>query len=319
MVLAKNKLAMFISFVCVICLSVTGCDKMTFLSDYFPSLKKSDKSEAVTTDAATTNLPTAASKDVLVKINGWILTVQEFNDKILALKQVMGDFDDKDIENRKAILDELIRQQLLVGEAEKKGIAKSKDVVAALDEYRKTLLVQQLAKGLVDSIQVTDKDVEDFYTDPKNQDLFRQPYQWRLREVVVADEARAKELLASLAQGADFAEIARANSIVGTAANGGDTGLLLEIEDPKVQNMVLTLDVGETSGVFKGTQGFYIIKLEEQKGGDMEKLETIKATPEDYDQLKQYVLAMKRQQVVVDYIDELKTKTNIVINENLLK
>lgn len=320
MVSVKQRLAILISFLCVACFSVVGCDKMTFLGDYFPSLKKkSDVVSPKTESLVTTSTSSAASKDVLVKLNDWTLTVKEFNEKVAALKEVMGDFDDKDIENRKAILDELVRQQLLVGEAERKGLAKDKDVVAAIEEYRKTLLVQQLAKGLVDNIQVADKDVEDFYNDPNNQDLFRQPYQWRLREVVVADEARAKELLASLAQGADFAEIARANSITKTAANGGDTGLLLEFEDPKVQNMVLTLDVGETSGVFKGNQGFYIVRLEEQKGGDIEPLGNIKAEAQDYEQLKQYVLAMRRQKAVADYIDSLKTKANIVINENLLK
>lgn len=320
MVSVKQKLIVFISFVCVVCFSVVGCDKMTFLGDYFPSLKnKGDVVSPKIESSATASTSSAVSKDVLVKLNDWTLTVKEFNEKIAALKEVMGDFDDKDIENRKAILDELVRQQLLVGEAERKGLAKDKDVVAAIEEYRKTLLVQQLAKGLVDNIQVADKDVEDFYNDPNNQDLFRQPYQWRLREVVVADEARAKEILASLAQGADFAEIARANSITKTAANGGDTGLLLEFEDPKVQNMVLTLDVGETSGVFKGNQGFYIVRLEEQKGGDIEPLGNIKAEAQDYEQLKQYVLAMRRQKAVADYIDSLKTKANIVINENLLK
>lgn len=317
--LGKNKNMFFLGFILAFGIVSAGCDKLSFLGDYFPSLKKKADVAAATTEVPTQTTSSASSKDVLAKIDGWTLTVQEFNEKVAALKQVMGDFDDKDIENKKAILDELVRQQLLVNEAEKKGIAKNKDVVTAIDEYRKTLLVQQLAKGLVDDIQVTDKDVEDFYNDPKNQDLFRQPYQWRLREIVVADEAKAKELLAALAQGADFAEIARSNSTAATAANGGDTGLVGEFEDPKVQNIVLTLDAGETSGVFKGSQGYYIVKLEEKMGGDMEKLETIKAKAEDYDQLKQYVLAMKRQQVVTEYIDGLKAKTNIVINEDLLK
>lgn len=315
MVSFKNTSKVFLGVLLATSLSVAGCDKMSFLGDYFPSLKKEEtaaKVEAPKEAAAT-------SKDVLAKIDGWTLTVQEFNEKVSALKQVMGDFDDKDIENKKAILDELVRQQLLVNEAEKQGLSSSKDVVTAVEEYRKTLIVQQLAKGLVDKIEAADKDVEDFYNDPKNQDLFRQPYQWRLREIVVADEAKAKELLASLAQGADFAETARTNSTAATAANGGDTGLVAEFEDPKVQNVVLTLDVGETSGVFKGNKGYYIVKIDERTGGDMEKLETIKAKPEDYDQLKQYVLAMKRQQAVVDYIDGLKAKTTITINEDLLK
>ncbi|HQL41401.1 MAG TPA: hypothetical protein PLO93_03810, partial [Candidatus Omnitrophota bacterium] len=110
MVLVKQKLIVFISFVCVVCFSVVGCDKMTFLGDYFPSLKnKGDVVSQKTESSATTSTSSAASKDVLVKLNDWTLTVKEFNEKVAALKEVMGDFDDKDIENRKAILDELVR------------------------------------------------------------------------------------------------------------------------------------------------------------------------------------------------------------------
>lgn len=313
----KKQYKILLGIILATSLIYAGCDKIPFLKDYFPSAAK--KVETATSSAAPAVSTEPVSKEVLAKIGNWTLTKQEFNDKIDLLKKAMGDFDDKDMKNRQAILDELVRQQLLVMEAEKKGLEKNKDVVTAVDEYRKTILVQQLAKGLVENIQVTDKDVEDFYNDKENVELFRQPLQWRVREIVVADETKANELLASLAQGADFAETAKASSISETAANGGDLGLQADFEDPQVANNVLLLEIGKTSGVFKGNKGYYIVKLEEKIGGDLEKLSDIKAKPEEYSQLKDYVLAMKRQKVVADYIESIKNKTEITINQDLLK
>ncbi|MCX5681547.1 MAG: hypothetical protein NT079_04635, partial [Candidatus Omnitrophica bacterium] len=71
--------------------------------------------------------------------------------------------------------------------------------------------------------------------------------------------------------------------------------------------------------VFKGKNGYYIVKLEEKTGGDMEKLADIKAKPEEYTQLKDYVLSMKRQKVIADYLETVKAKTSITINQDLLK
>lgn len=313
---SKKSVTIFIGLVLMLGLIFSGCDK---LGELFPSLKKSKPVPAASTASAPEAKSDASSKDALVKIGHWVLTKQEFNEKIDILKKAMPDFDDKKIENRRLILDELIRQQLLVNEAEKKGFEKNKDVAMALDEYRKTVLVQQLAKGIVDNLQVADKDVEDFYNDPDNKDLFVNPPQWRVREIVVADEAKGNELVASLAQGADFAELAKTNSISDSAAKGGDLGLAENFDDPQVMNQVMVLEPGKTSNVFKGSKGYYIIKLEEKKGGDVEKLTDIKAKPEDYSQLKDYVLAMKKQQALVDYIENLKDKTVITINEDLLK
>lgn len=313
----KHQYKIFLGIILATSFVYAGCDKIPFLKDYFPSAVK--KSETSVSSAAPAVSTEPASKEVLAKIGNWTLTKQEFNDKTDLLKKAMGDFDDKDMKNRQAILDELVRQQLLVMEAEKKGLEKNKDVVTAVDEYRKTILVQQLVKGLVENIQVTDKDVEDFYNDKENVELFRQLLQWRIREIVVSDETKANELLASLAQGADFAETAKANSTSETAAKGGDLGLQADFEDPQVANTVLALEVGKTSGVFKGSKGYYIVKLEEKTGGDLEKLSDIKAKPEEYSQLKDYVLAMKRQKVVADYIESVKNKTAITINQDLLK
>ena len=301
-----RKLYPVIGFV-VFALAFSGCDKIPFLQEYFPSSKEEAASPTTTPAAPTASIP----KNVLVRVGSWSLTEAEFNEKLKNLKEVLPDFDINDSEAKKLVLEELVRQQLLVADAEAKGIGKEKNISQAVEEFRKTLLVQELAVKLTENIKATEQDAQDFYQE--NEDLFRDLMQWRIREIVVPTEEKAKELLIGLLQGQDFATVARLNSTSETAAKGGDTGLVSEFQDPQVQNAVLTLEIGGTSSVFKGAKGFYIIKLEEKKGGEL------KAFDEVQQELVEGLTAMKQQEALLAHIEELKSKADVFINENLLK
>ncbi len=301
-------------FVFVLSLTTVGCDKLSFLEDYFPSLKKEGTKtteSAKVRAASNTKVEKPLAKDILVKTGSWTMTIQEFDEKLIALKEVLPDFDGKDIEGKKLVLEELIRQQLLVEAAEQKGIDKRKTFLNAIDEARKTFLVRELAVEIAESVKVTDEDAKIFYDE--NQQLFQEPTQWRIREIIVEDEQKAKDLNIAILQGADFAQVARDNSIVETSSDGGSTGFVAEFEDPKVQNAVFALEIGSISNVFKGDEGFYIIKLEEVKEGVLQKLEDVN------EELKEGLMAMNQQQAIVDYVEDLRSKANIEINENLLK
>jgi len=289
----------------------SGCDKVSsFLGDYFPAMKK-EKAVAVPTEKISVAKPAVMTKDTLAKVGNWSITLAEFNEKLANLKEALPEYDVKDLETKKLVLEELVRQQLLVKAAEEKGIQNKKEIKDALDEFRKTLLVRELATQLTENIQATEQEAKDFYAE--NEDLFKAVPQWRIREIVVSDEARAKELLIGLLQGEDFSAVAQANSSSPTALKGGDTGFVSEFADPQVQNMVLSLEPGSISSVFKGEEGYYIIKLEEQKGGELQPLEEVKQD------LIEGLTAMKQQEAVVGYIEELKSKAGVQINEDLLK
>ncbi len=85
--------------------------------------------------------------------------------------------------------------------------------------------------------------------------------------ILVADEAKAKELKAKIDAGEDFAELAKANSTdTGSAVNGGDLGwfgpgmMVKPFEDA-----VVALKPGEVSAPVKSDFGWHIIKLAETR------------------------------------------------------
>ena len=77
-------------------------------------------------------------------------------------------------------------------------------------------------------------------------------------------------------------------------------------------NELLKLKQGEVSGVFKGPEGFYIVKVEEIKGGAQIPYEEIKE-----DIIRNRTL-IKQQQIILDYIEKLEKEIKVEINEGLL-
>ncbi len=94
--------------------------------------------------------------NVLVRIGNWTLTADEFNKRLNLLKQQLPDFKENDTNSKNAVLDELIRQQLLVKDAEDSDIGNTKEIKDAIEDFRKTLLVQELASRLTKDVAATE-------------------------------------------------------------------------------------------------------------------------------------------------------------------
>ena len=65
--------------------------------------------------------------------------------------------------------------------------------------------------------------------------------------------------------------------------------------------------------VFKGPEGFYIVKLEEKRGGEPIPFEEIK------EEIIQNQTLAKQQKAIMDHIAELEKKIEVEKNESLLE
>jgi len=292
----------------VVLFSSSGCDKIEELKSRF--IKKTEDVTTTMIKPSPKDTPQQIAANELARIGSWSITKEEFNERLAALKEVVPEFDTDNPEARKLVLDELVRQQLLVLDAEQRGVANNKDIIAAADEFRRTLIVRQVAVELTQNISVTEEEAKQFYEDQK--DVLREPEQWRVSEIVVEAQIEANELLVELLKGGDFAELAKLHSISETADQGGDLGYLEQEPFPEMVNELLKIKEGEVSGVFKGPDGFYIVKLEDIKGGEQIPYEEIK---EDIIQNRTII---KQQQAILDYIENLEQKIKVEINESLL-
>lgn len=282
---------------------LTGCDQIqnAFQTSVKPKGAASSKQEGAQQVQGT----------VLAKIDSEVITLENFEEKVKNLQALSSEIKIDTVEAKKGYLNDLITQELIFQEAKARGIDKQKDVKDAVEEFKKGVMARQLILDETKGIVIESGEIEAFYNQYKNE--FASPLEVKVREIVVPSESAAKEILISVLQGGDFATIAREKSIAPSASQGGDAGLIKKgLKFDKYYEVVSTLEAGQVSQIFKGPDGFYIVKVEEKKGG------AVPLMTEVYDQIKNGLLQSKQAQRIQELTDKLKRNAKIEINEDLL-
>jgi len=194
-----------------------------------------------------------------------------------------------------SILEGMIIEKLLVQEAEKKGISVSN---AEVDAYIETILsenkmteddlmqnleengmtLEDLKKSFRDQItiqtlldttvlldlEVDDKDVEDYYNE--NIEQFTTPESVKASHIVVDSSELAESLRRKALGGADFAKLAKENSIGPSGPRGGTLGWFArgEMVGP-FEDEAFATKVNGISKVVQTTFGYHVIKVEGKK------------------------------------------------------
>lgn len=123
--------------------------------------------------------------------------------------------------------------------------------------------------AVAQSIQVSDADLQDYYDQVK--DRYLQDEQREARHILIladddpdAAETQAKELMARIQAGEPFEDLARTYSKDGgTAANGGDLGVLTKSQLPgELGDAIFSMQEGEVRGPVRSDFGFHIIRLD---------------------------------------------------------
>lgn len=291
-----------------------GCDQMK------GAFKTNLSSKSAASGASTEAKPAVYGTE-LAKVNGEVITLESFDEKIKNLQALSSEIKLDTPEAKKSYLNDLITQELIYQSARSRGIEKKKEVREAIDEFKKGVMARQLILDETKGITVEPAEIDAFYNQYKQ--AFAAPEQIRVRQIVVPAEQTAKDILIQLLQGGDFAALARERSTdTASASKGGDIGLVNPTDQfDKFREVAATLDQGEVSPIFKGPNGFYIIKIEEKKGGEIPKLtDTMPDTNMTvYDQIKSGLLQQKQAQRIQDLTDKLRQEAKIEIKEDLLK
>lgn len=156
----------------------------------------------------------------------------------------------------KGILDQLVQQEALTQSV--KELGKRDRLMMDNDRrgYVSGVAIQKLIAGAV-----TDAAVQAAY-DARFKGV-APATEYNAAHILVADEAKAKDLKAQLDGGADFAELAKANSTdTGSGANGGDLGWFGKGMMVKpFEDAVLAAEVGKVVGPVKSDFGYHLILL----------------------------------------------------------
>lgn len=172
----------------------------------------------------------------------------------------------------KGIMDQLIQQTAL--EQSMEGKLKKGDTYR-LDNDRRGY-VSSLALQDVVLTAVTDEALQAAY-DARFKDAAPQT-EYNAAHILVADEAKAAELLTQLQGGADFAELAKVNSTdTGSGANGGDLGWFgAGMMVKPFEEAVMAAEMGKVIGPVKTDFGFHLILVKESRLASLPTLDDIR-------------------------------------------
>ncbi|MFO7954890.1 peptidylprolyl isomerase [Thioalkalivibrio sp.] len=174
-------------------------------------------------------------------------------------------------------LEELISLELLRQEAVERGLDTDTETRRILRMVETNLLASLLMDRITADLEITQNDLEAEYERQVEQ---MRDTEYRARHILVEEAEQARELLAELEDGADFAELAEAHSIdPASAARGGELDWFApEQMVPAFSEAAVALETGETTAdPVESRFGWHIIRLEETRDASVPDLEDVRA------------------------------------------
>jgi peptidyl-prolyl cis-trans isomerase C len=209
-------------------------------------------SPALAQDAAP---PTADT--VVATVNGTVITLGH----MIAVRETLPEqyqaLPDDVLFN--GILDQLVQQTTL---QQSLGTPSKRDALIVENAGRQHL--SGVALQAVIATAVTDEAIQAAY-DARFKDAVAQT-EYNAAHILVDTEEKAIALKAEIEAGADFAEVAKANSTDGAAANGGDLGWFgVGMMVKPFEDAVLAAEVGKVTGPVKTDFGWHLLIVKETR------------------------------------------------------
>lgn len=193
-----------------------------------------------------------------------------------------------------ALVEQLIEQELLA-QAQADDLS-LRDQLMLQNETRNFLANAALVE--VATAAVTDESVQAAY------DAFVADYaqgepvtEFHAAHILVRSEEERDQVVAALAEGRDFAEVAREFSADGSAQQGGDLGWFGPgVMIPEFQAAVEALEPGQVSEPVQTRFGWHVVKL----------LETRTASAPTLDQVREDLVTQIQREATRAYIEDLR-------------
>ncbi len=285
--------------------------------------------------------PGPSPSPIVAMIGDDSISLKEFRSALLEA-QISGPMDEDSEpvkELKRSILDQLIEQRLFLAEARRENLGvtpeelrqatdrimtdyaqgefeallKSRQMTREdwQDRLRRELLTQKVIRNHVpDSVEIQPDEIQSYYGDHPRE--FVLPEVVRARQIVVAGEDKARELLARILDGEDFAALASAHSLSPDKDQGGDLGFFGKGQMPEEFDIVFGLAPGKISPIVKTSYGYHIFSIEEKRPAKT-------MTPEEAAERIRSVLIQERRELLFKaWVASLKKKSRITVNNQIL-
>ena len=201
----------------------------------------------------------------------------------------------------------LVTRELILQEANNRGLSQSDAVKEQIEQSRMGILVAAVFQDYVEKEGIAEADLKAAYETVKSQYTGKE---YHVEHILVEKEADAKAITAQLKAGANFEELAKAKSKdPGSAPTGGDLGWVSEKSlVPEFSKAMVQLKKGQITDKPVKTQfGWHIIKMDDVRDVKAPPMEEVK------DQLKQMIASDQNWQKAkfTEMMQKLRAKAKI--------
>ena len=201
----------------------------------------------------------------------------------------------------------LVTRELIIQEADKRGVIQKESVREQLEQSRVGVLVAAVFEDYVEKEGVTEAELKATYESMKSQYSGKE---YHVEHILVEKESDAKAIIAQIKAGGNFEDIAKAKSKdPGSAPNGGDLGYVNEKSlVPEFSKAMVQLKNGQVSDKpVKSQFGWHIIKMVDSRDMKAPSYDEVKA------QLKQMIASDQNWQKAKfsEMMQKLRAKAKI--------
>lgn len=203
-----------------------------------------------------------------------------------------------------------IEHELFYREGLKRGYNKLPEVQAEVSKWMDNYLFQMLQNLIVDSVQVSDEELKDYY------EMMNKPKEFptvvNIIEVLTDNLDIVDTVLTELKKGTDIRLLAAKYSIRDfTKGRNGEFGRFPVSMHGEIGRIAANMEVGDIYGPLKLPEGYSIFKLIEKDSAYVEKPKTFEQVKEQY---RQDLAFQKARMKLTDYTYNLTLKYNIELN-----
>lgn len=207
-------------------------------------------------------------------------------------------------EASKSLIDQLVLEELLVQQADKQKLAETPEIKQQLAMVQRSLLASSVIRRMLNDNAPGEDAIKKEY---ETATAAMKGKEYKASHILVDSEDKAKEIIAELKKGGNFAELAKAKSSDSSKDNGGDLGWFTpSMMVPPFAQAVAKMEKGKYSEQPVQTSfGWHVILLEDVRD----------ATPPSLDELRPQITQMLQSRMVNDYLEKLKADAKVDVKE----
>ena len=320
--------------VLALAVSSVGCDRISRLFG-------GDKPEAASSSTAH-SVVSLADPGVLAMVNGKPVLSETFRNRVKALpEENPNGFSTevgsgrvvlrrpKSTEERHILLDELLKEEVLVQDAMNLGLDRDAAVKPQLEDARRLVLLKALISRLIDSVEVTPQEVKAQYD--AYPAAYQVPERIRITYLATPSLSEAEQVRQRVLDGGGIMEIGKTLPAAETRASASGTGWYMRAlakqlqalsgersEDgmmpPQLEAVTFALEPSQLSQPVKGLDNrYYLFRLEERTAAKQ------KPIAEVWDQINTSLKLQKQQKQLQEYMDNVWKKAVIERNDERLE